>query len=93
MENILKKLKSSKKIEHGKFLYFKGLLLQRRWKSQQTYNWRTLFCRDGTCAKVSGKKEWAFLKEKITDSLSSIGNLSEADSKTDHKGERQEVRS
>ena len=24
---------------------------------------------------MSGKKEWAFLKEKITDSLSSIGNL------------------
>ena len=35
----------------------------------------------------------AFLKEKIIDSLSSIGILSEADSKTDHKGERQEVRS
>lgn len=46
------------------------------------YNWRTLFCRDGTYAKVSGKKEWAFLKEKITDSLSSIGNLSEAETRS-----------
>ena len=55
---------------------------------------KNFLCRVGTCAKVSGKKgEWALLKEGATELLSSHGNLPVADSKTDYKRERQEVRS